>query len=123
MCLAWEPTPNHMVTLLQNGRALFVRRWIKAIQFVVNFAIMNSQSPLRRKVLHRSILMLILVGIPGQMQSLTPRHEPLKLHPANPHYFLFRGKPTVLITSGEHYGAVLNSDFDYKVYLDTLQKE
>ncbi|MGH9962563.1 MAG: hypothetical protein ACREBC_36525, partial [Pyrinomonadaceae bacterium] len=24
--------------------------------------------------------------------------EPLKLHPENPHYFLFRGKPTVLIT-------------------------
>lgn len=27
---------------------------------------------------------------------------PISLHPDNPHYFLFRGKPTVLITSGEH---------------------
>jgi hypothetical protein len=27
----------------------------------------------------------------------------------------------VLITSGEHYGAVLNPDFDYVTYLDTLQ--
>lgn len=45
---------------------------------------------------------------------------PLSLHPANGHYFLFRGRPTVLITSGEHYGAVLNLDFDYKKYLDTL---
>ena len=34
--------------------------------------------------------------------------EPLSLHPDNPHYFLFRGKPTILVTSGEHYGAVLN---------------
>lgn len=47
----------------------------------------------------------------------------LSLHPANPHYFLFRGKPTVLITSGEHYAAVLNPDFDYRKYLDTLHRE
>jgi hypothetical protein len=47
-------------------------------------------------------------------------HKPLALHPDNSHYFLFRGKPTVLITSGEHYGAVLNLDFDYVKYLDTL---
>jgi hypothetical protein len=47
--------------------------------------------------------------------------EPIKLHPDNPHYFLWRGKPTVLITSGEHYGAVLNADFNYKKYLQTLQ--
>jgi hypothetical protein len=45
---------------------------------------------------------------------------PLALHPGNPHYFLFREKPTVLVTSGEHYGAVLNLDFDYVKYLDTL---
>jgi hypothetical protein len=48
---------------------------------------------------------------------------PLQLHPDNPHYFLFRGKPAVLIGSGEHYGAVLNLDFDYLAYLDTLQAE
>ncbi len=48
------------------------------------------------------------------------RHRPLALHPDNPHYFLFRGKPAVLITSGEHYGAVLNRDFDYAKYLDEL---
>jgi len=47
--------------------------------------------------------------------------EPIKLHSDNPHYFLWRGKPTVLITSGEHYGAVLNADFNYKKYLQTLQ--
>lgn len=45
----------------------------------------------------------------------------VSLHPDNPHYFLFRDKPTVLITSGEHYGAVLNLDFDYVKYLDELQ--
>ena len=46
--------------------------------------------------------------------------EPLRLHPKNPHYFLYRGKPTVLVTSGEHYGAVVNLDFKYDVYLDAL---
>ena len=45
---------------------------------------------------------------------------PIALHPDNPHVFLFRERPTVLITSGEHYGAVLNLDFDYVKYLDTL---
>ena len=45
---------------------------------------------------------------------------PLALHPDNPRYFLFRGRPTVLVTSGEHYGAVLNLDFDYVRYLDAL---
>lgn len=39
--------------------------------------------------------------------------EPLKLHPANRHYFLFRDKPTVLMGSTEHYGALINLDFDY----------
>jgi hypothetical protein len=36
---------------------------------------------------------------------------------------LFKGKPTILITSAEHYGAVLNADFDYKKYLQTLRDE
>jgi len=49
--------------------------------------------------------------------------RPLALHPANPHYFFFRGKPTVIITSGEHYGAVMNLDFDYVRYLDTLRRD
>jgi len=48
--------------------------------------------------------------------------KPLSLHPDNPHYFLFRGKPAVLLTSGEHYGAVLNLDFDYIPYLDELKE-
>lgn len=46
----------------------------------------------------------------------------LSLHPENPHYFLFRGRPTVLVTSGEHYGAVINLDFDYRTYLAELQR-
>ncbi|MBE0655223.1 MAG: hypothetical protein IH594_15590, partial [Bacteroidales bacterium] len=49
--------------------------------------------------------------------------KPISQHPENPHYFEFKGKPTIIITSGEHYGAVLNLDFDYVSYLNTLEKE
>jgi len=45
---------------------------------------------------------------------------PISVHPGNPHYFLFRDKPTVLIGSTEHYGAAMNLDFDYVKYLDEL---
>ncbi len=48
--------------------------------------------------------------------------EPIRLHPDNPHYFLYRGKPAVLVTSGEHYGAVLHGAFDFRVYLRELQR-
>ena len=48
---------------------------------------------------------------------------PIALHPDNPHYFKYRGKPTVLITSAEHYGAVVNLDFDYAKYLKALKAD
>src|SRR5205814_9013150 len=39
----------------------------------------------------------------------------IQVHPDNPHYFLWRGQAAALITAGEHYGAVMNLDFDYAV--------
>ena len=45
---------------------------------------------------------------------------PIRLHPRNPHYFLHRGQAIALITSGEHYGSVLNAGFDYHRYLAEL---
>ncbi len=38
----------------------------------------------------------------------------------NNHYFYYRGKPLVLITSDHHYGAVIDRDFDYVKYLNYL---
>ena len=49
--------------------------------------------------------------------------QPVDLHPQNPHYLTYKGNPVLLITSAEHYGAVLNKDFDYITYLNTLQAE
>ncbi len=46
--------------------------------------------------------------------------QPIKTHPANPHYFSYHGQPLFLLTSDQHYGAVTNLDFDYTIFLDTL---
>ncbi len=71
----------------------------------------------------RSWFVSLLVLIMGTVTLSAPAREysPISLHPNNPHYFLWRGEPTILITSGEHYGAVLNRHFDYVTYLRTLE--
>lgn len=48
---------------------------------------------------------------------------PISAHPENPRYFQWRDKPVVLVTSAEHYGALLNLDFDYTRYFGALQKD
>jgi len=68
----------------------------------------------------RTIVGLILFSFTA---LATGAPKPIALHPENPRYFLWRDRTTVLITSGEHYGAVLNLDFDYHKYLDTLAKD
>jgi hypothetical protein len=55
----------------------------------------------------------------GTLSAANPV-QPIQLHPENGHYFLWRGKPTILITSGEHYGALLNRSFNYRKYFKTL---
>ena len=51
---------------------------------------------------------------------MTAERGPIRLHPENPRYFLYRGKPLVLITATEHYGAVINRNFGYLTYLDDM---
>jgi len=48
------------------------------------------------------------------------KEQPIRLHPENPHYFLYRGKAIALISSAAHYGAVINGEFDYHKYLAAL---
>ncbi len=62
-----------------------------------------------------------LISVGFVAGALAQNARPLAQHPDNPHYLLFRGTPVVLITSGEHYGAVLNGDFDFIPYLDELK--
>ena len=73
---------------------------------------------MRLSILRRAIsLALALLPVLVSADELRP---PLSLHPDNPRYFLWRGRPTVLVASGEHYGSVVNPDFDYKRYLATI---
>ena len=82
--------------------------------------------PMKSTVLAAVLLALIspaAVAAPQTGTQSTSKQQPIRLHPANPHYFLFRGKAIALITSGEHYGAVINADFDYHRYLAALQAD
>src|SRR5437764_13358543 len=74
----------------------------------------------RPRVLPGLVLLLPLLASAPLRTAPMP---PIALHPQNPHYFLFRGKPAILIGSTEHYGAVLNLEFDYKAYLDELKSK
>jgi Cellulase (glycosyl hydrolase family 5) len=47
----------------------------------------------------------------------------LRVSEKYPRYFEYQGKPLILLGSGEHYGAVLNPDFDYQQYLNTIAAE
>lgn len=58
---------------------------------------------------------------PGDAQS--DASAPLRLSSANPHYLEYRGRPLLLISSAEHYGAVINLDFDYVPYLAALARD
>ena len=49
-------------------------------------------------------------------------YQTFAVHPAHFRCFLFRGRPFKMVTSAEHYGAVLNGDFDYDVYLDEMAR-
>ncbi len=82
---------------------------------------MPTLRKIKRNTFHSAFLcaMISFLGTCLFAQST----EPIRLHPQNPHYFLYKGQPTVLITSAEHYGAVLNADFDYETYLRTLHEE
>src|SRR5258706_5418009 len=43
--------------------------------------------------------------------------QPIRIHPQNHKLFEFRGKPLVLVTASEHYGAVINRPFRFERYL------
>ncbi len=52
--------------------------------------------------------------------AISCNNEPVQVLTANAHYFSYKGHPIVLITSDQHYGAVIDQDFDYVKYLNYL---
>lgn len=69
-----------------------------------------------------ALILILLFPLAAAAAAAERAGKPIAPHPENPRYFLFEGKPAFLITSGEHYGAVLNLDFDFVPYLDELQR-
>jgi hypothetical protein len=68
---------------------------------------------------------VLALGLSSQatVPARAANHPPIRIHPDNPQYFLFRGKPLVLVTATEHYGSVLNRAFAYKKYLADLARQ
>jgi hypothetical protein len=63
-------------------------------------------------------LLLLLFGLPAVLMS-----QPLGRLTENPSYYSYRGKPLLIVASGEHYGAVVNEDFDWRRYLAALEAQ
>ncbi|OLY94706.1 hypothetical protein SAMN05444008_103143 [Cnuella takakiae] len=55
--------------------------------------------------------------------TIAGAQQVLRLHTQNPHYFAYQNKPTILVGSGEHYGAVVNTAFDFEKYLQTIAQD
>ena len=72
------------------------------------------QTNLQRKTTYLFIAILLGWCAAGNIGAA----DAISIHPDNPRYFLFRGKPLVLITASEHYGSVMNRPFDFVKYLD-----
>ncbi len=64
-----------------------------------------------------SILLLCLCLI--SYESIVA--QPISICKDNPHYYSYHNRPIVLITSAEHYGGLVNKDFDYVAYFDMLK--
>ncbi|MCI0724216.1 MAG: hypothetical protein L0338_35430, partial [Acidobacteria bacterium] len=72
-----------------------------------------------RKILFLFVLSWVIGEAAGE-GALTG--ATFRRHPSNPRCFLYKGKPIVLVTATEHYGAVLNGQFDCLPYLDELAR-
>ena len=62
-------------------------------------------------------------GSSGEDRRQAERQEvagTLRLYPGNDRYLEYQGNPMILITSAEHYGAMVNMDFDEMAYLEAL---
>ena len=70
----------------------------------------------------RILLFLCSVPVCLLLNCTTTQVDPVRIWDANPHYFYFKGKPIVFVTSDHHYGAVIDKDFDFVKYLDYIHE-
>jgi len=52
--------------------------------------------------------------------SSTVFGKPVTIWPSNRHYFMYQGKPVLLIASDHHYGAIVDRDFDFAKFLNYM---
>lgn len=70
-----------------------------------------------------NLLQILTAVIASIVPGLNPAVcQPVRVHPENPHYFEYKKKPAVFVTSAMHYAAVLNTAMDYDTYLELLAK-
>lgn len=70
----------------------------------------------------KALAFALLLIAPFAILPQTNR-APIRLDDRNAHYFRYQGKTIALVGSGEHYGAVMNADFDGIKYLNTLERD
>jgi hypothetical protein len=82
------------------------------------------------------LALIIYYFIPGSFQNFSSAKNPIPVDPLvtrskevysvitvcpeNSHYFFYKNKAIVLITSDQHYGAVIDRNFDWRKYLEYL---
>ncbi|MDA8742989.1 cellulase family glycosylhydrolase [Rubripirellula amarantea] len=71
----------------------------------------------------RLLVLALLLWAGNYACSSVLADEPIQVHPSNSCWFLHQGRCTALITAAEHYGAVINLDFDYERYLRSLNRD
>jgi len=54
------------------------------------------------------------------MSSTATFTEPISVCTSNRHYFNYKGKPVLLISSDHHYGAIIDKDFDFAKFLNYM---
>ncbi len=78
-------------------------------------------APNFRSLAVKSLLLAAICCLTACGKSAVRTSTAIRLHPENGHYFTFRGNPVVLMGSTEHYGSLMNLDFDYLLYLDEVR--
>ncbi len=89
---------------------------------------------LRAKNFSRYIIYVIIAVLPTRVlfsaqqvvsdpsNAESKKTSVFSVHPNNHRVFMYQGKPMKILTSAEHYGAVVNGDFDYDVYLKEMRR-
>lgn len=66
----------------------------------------------------RLLCLVAILSLPGMVFG-AKASQPVTVGPGG-HYFSFEGRPIVLLTIDEHYGAMVNQDYDYTQFLTFL---